>query len=79
MKVHPKAEKEQVLNELLRNRIYNMKFRQAIQYLEGQPEDIQKVVHALSMLFGNSGWEDFDGAMADLLQFTCDALMEKLK
>ena len=46
-----------MLNEELSNRLYNCKFNSALQYLDGQCSDKEKVViEALATLYGNSGW-----------------------
>jgi hypothetical protein len=42
----------------LRSRLYNWKFKQAQQYLKGQPEYVKNTVNALAIVFGNIGWED---------------------
>ena len=49
------------LNEELKNRIYNMKFDQAIQYLDKDVTGPEKeAIEALSRCFGNCGWSDGD-------------------
>jgi hypothetical protein len=44
--------------EDLVGRLFNWKFVQAQQYLEGQPQVVRDLVNALAMTVGNSGWED---------------------
>ena len=43
------------MNDNLRNRLYNKKFMQALQYLEGETEDTKITVRSLAQLFGNMG------------------------
>lgn len=65
--------------EKLRDRISNMRFKQALRHLQGQPDHIVKITEALAAMFGNCGWEDFDGHMATMLHFAVNSLMGKLE
>ena len=40
----------------LEGRLFNWKFNQAIQYLEGQSKEVMDMVISLADLFGNVGW-----------------------
>jgi|ADurb_Cas_03_Slu_FD_contig_21_1334007_length_357_multi_3_in_0_out_0_1 hypothetical protein len=44
------------LNEDLRSRLDNYKFQSATKYLEGEPEEVKRLVIALACTFGNPGW-----------------------
>lgn len=47
-------------NEKLRSRIYNWKFEQAKQYLEGENEEVVNIINSLSNMMGDCGWGDGD-------------------
>jgi len=52
----------------LRSRIYNWKFVQATQYLNGQPEDVKDLVHALASTYGDPGMLEKDDDKNELLE-----------
>ncbi len=39
-------------------RLYNWKFKQALAYLDGQPDEVGELVRVLAATFGSGGWED---------------------
>ena len=43
-------------NERLHNRLYNEKYGQALQYLEGENDEVKELVTALAGVCGNIGW-----------------------
>jgi hypothetical protein len=47
----------------LRGRVFNWKFTSALEHIdEARSEDTKKIIEALSVVFGNEGWEE--GLMA---------------
>jgi len=40
----------------LEGRLYNWKFRQALDYLDGQPPEVVHLVKVLADAYGNEGW-----------------------
>lgn len=60
------------MNEDLYGRLYNWKFEQALFYVAGEPEDLQKAVALLARLFGDPGY--FGGAMGELVLLVVRAL-----
>ena len=52
-------------NEDLCSRLLNWKFESALKYLDGEPDEVVKLVDSLSTMFGDSGW--FSGSMAILI------------
>lgn len=65
--------------EELISRIYNYKFRKALQFLDGQPEAISSVVRALADMFGDIGWGDGDCNLSTLLDYISRSLIEDLE
>lgn len=44
------------MNDQLAGRLHNWKFQQATWYLEGESEDVRRLVGALAAILGNVGW-----------------------
>jgi len=63
------------MNENLKGRLFNWKFRQACNYLKGESEEVQKSVKSLAYLFEDCGW--FDGAVADKIEGYVNTLISK--
>ncbi len=55
------------MNERLENRLYNYKFSQAMQYLDGESPEIKQLVKALDETFG-------DGSGGNMSVIICNAL-----
>jgi hypothetical protein len=60
-------------SDKLIGRIKNAKFESALQYMKGQPRDIQQCLRSLNRLHGNSGW--VMGDYGTLLGLAIDALI----
>ncbi len=60
-------------SEQLISRLCNWKFKQALQYLDGQPELVQLHVKNLVELYEDSGW--FDGRVGQLVSLAVAALV----
>lgn len=58
----------------LRGRLVNWKFKQALQYLRGQPENVNMGVRTLDRLFGDCGW-GLDGEMGQLVELAVTAII----
>ena len=43
-------------SSMLEERLYNWKFRQALDYLGGQPVEVVHLVQCLADAYGNEGW-----------------------
>lgn len=54
------------LNDRLHSRLQNYKFCSALRFLDGEDEQVQDLVNALSDVFGDIGW--FDGNLAVIVQ-----------
>lgn len=55
-----------MLNEDCKGRLYNYKFRQAVQYLDEEATETERaLVESLATLFGNPGW--MDGLLSDVV------------
>jgi len=52
----------------LKSRVFNWKFLQACQYLQGQPRAVKKLVRALATRYENPGWLDDTDTDADLAE-----------
>lgn len=62
-----------VLDLALRSRLYNYKFASARGRLTGhEPKEVQNLVEALSVSFGNCGW--IDGEMGVIIHHALDNL-----
>lgn len=59
----------------LYNRLYNRKFAHALAHVKHQPEMVRAGVEALAILFGNQGWNEIGGVMADVQNFMVAALL----
>lgn len=62
--------------ENLKGRLFNWKFKSALQYLEGQPDEVRELVEALANTVGNSGWED--GYLGTIIGAAVDKLIEEV-
>lgn len=60
------------MNEKLENRLYNFKFGQALDYLEGEDNTTRGVVEALAEMFDDPGW--FHGHMATIVMAACRSI-----
>ena len=62
------------MNEKLKSRLFNWKFEQALQYVDGGVDlDDLEVIKALARLFGNCGW--FEGDVGALVSVVVSSLI----
>ena len=61
------------MNEKLKNRLENWKFKDAQKFLGGEPDPVADIVDALANNFGNSGW--LEGDMGLIIQAAIDSLI----
>jgi hypothetical protein len=59
----------------LQSRLENWKFASAMQYIDGEPENVENAVSALSEAFGDCGW--FGGRMGVIVGAAVDGLLER--
>lgn len=57
----------------LRSRLQNWKFAQACHHLNGQPEEVQRLVQALARLVGDCEW-GLDGDLATVIEAALESL-----
>ena len=64
------------LNDELKNRLFNFKFKQALQYLDGNvSKEDRETIEALAHAFGDCGW--LEGHMHTILEALVEALCQK--
>ena len=59
------------MNDDLKGRLLNWKFRSAAEHLEGESEETKTIVDALASCFGNCGWFEGDMGMIVGTLVTC--------
>lgn len=62
------------MHEKLISRLQNWKFLQALPYLDGEPDEVQHLVHALARLLGDCGW-GLDGDLATVIEAALDSVL----
>lgn len=63
------------MREDLISRLVNLKFQQAMNFIDGEKEHVKDIVKSLSNLFGNVG-ASISGEVGDLIRSTVYCLVE---